>query len=114
MPISSKTRGTHATAPVRVTPAAARLLVEGLEEHADPEDAVRVSVIGGGRSGLQYGLDFDPEVRRDDLVIDLPGGRKIVIDPGSAGLMTGPTIDAKSVVGDPEDRLGLWFRLEGG
>lgn len=99
------------SAPVRVTPEAARLLVESLEEHAYPEDAVRVSVASGGRrSGLQYGIDFDPEIWLDDVVIELPGGRTLVIDSWSAELMAGVTIDAAPVASDPEGRLGFWFR----
>lgn len=98
------------SAPVRVTPVAARLLTESLEELAYPGDAVRVSVVGGGRSGLQYGLDFDPEVRPDDRVIALPGGRRLVVDPRSAELMPGVTIDAEPVGGDPDGRLGFCFR----
>ena len=68
------------SAPVRVTPVAARLLTESLEEFAYPEDAVRVAVVGGGTGGLQYGMDFDPEVRADNVVIALPGDRRLVID----------------------------------
>jgi iron-sulfur cluster assembly protein len=99
---------------VRISPEAAQLLTDGLAEFGDEGDAVRVSVVGGGLAGPQYGLDFDAEVRPDDLVLDLPGGRKAVVDPEIAAHMDGITIDVKPVESDPERRPGLWFRREGG
>lgn len=52
---------------------------------------LRVRVIGGGCSGLQYVLDFDHE-HEDDLVIDSEG-IKILLDPKTAQLVQGSTLD---------------------
>jgi iron-sulfur cluster assembly protein len=74
-----------------MTPAAVRQLKKDLEEEAGPGDGFRVSVVGGGRSGLQYGFDFGPE-EPGDTVLDL-GGMKILMDPQSAAHLQNATLD---------------------
>jgi len=53
---------------------------------------LRVFVSGGGCSGLQYGMTFDPSPREVDTVFTQHGLR-VVIDPQSLRYMDGATID---------------------
>lgn len=53
---------------------------------------VRVSVVGGGCSGFQYGLDFVEETDEDDLVSD-QGGARIFCDSFSASYLGGTKLD---------------------
>lgn len=54
--------------------------------------ALRVAVIGGGCSGLQYKMDLvDGPAKRDILVES--NGVRIVIDPKSALFVTGSELD---------------------
>jgi len=61
--------------------------VESLGEHY-----LRVGVQGGGCSGLQYSLNFDPQVEKFDKVFDVKGVR-IVVDLKSALYLQGTTLD---------------------
>jgi iron-sulfur cluster assembly protein len=54
--------------------------------------ALRVFVSGGGCSGLQYGMTFDPNPRDVDTVF-MQHGVRVVIDPQSLRYMEGATID---------------------
>jgi iron-sulfur cluster assembly accessory protein len=54
--------------------------------------ALRVFVSGGGCSGLQYGMTFDPNPRAIDTVV-VQHGMRVVIDPQSLQYMGGSTID---------------------
>ena len=53
---------------------------------------VRVSVKGGGCSGLMYNLDFDTKMGEDDKVFE-DKGIKIVVDQESLPYLTGSKID---------------------
>lgn len=48
-------------------------------ETMTPEHFVRVSVLGGGCSGLSYKMDFDNEIKADDQVFE-DKGIKLVTD----------------------------------
>jgi iron-sulfur cluster insertion protein len=78
--------------PVYFTPAAVDAVRKALKEEGEEGDFLRVSVVGGGCSGYQYGLDFDKEERMGDLVLDYDGV-KIVIDPISVGYLKGTVVD---------------------
>lgn len=54
--------------------------------------ALRVSVDGGGCSGLSYNLTFDDSRREDDLHLE-QDGVPIVVDAESARYLQGITID---------------------
>ena len=53
---------------------------------------VRVSVVGGGCSGYQYGLDFEENAQYGDLVLDV-SGVKVFVDPMSAPYLKGTMVD---------------------
>lgn len=44
---------------------------------------LRVGVKGGGCSGLSYVMDFDEKIEPTDVVVDLEGGLKVIIDKKS-------------------------------
>ena len=65
---------------VRVTETAAGKIKELMDRDGRPEDhGLRLKVIGGGCSGLQYQLDFDEATRTDDSVIEAYGIRVLSI-----------------------------------
>lgn len=78
--------------PVFFTAAAVEAVSNALKEEGEEGDFLRVSVVGGGCSGYQYGLDFDKEERMGDVVLDF-SNVKIVIDPVSVGYLRGTVVD---------------------
>lgn len=55
-------------------------------------EGLRVSVSGGGCSGLQYGMALEPAPRGDDTVVEI-GEIKVFIDPESAPMLADVTVD---------------------
>jgi len=55
---------------------------------------LRVAVRPGGCSGYSYEMFFDSETEGDDLVTDYEGV-KVVVDPTSAQMLVGATLDYK-------------------
>lgn len=77
---------------VKVTEQAGNRLRGLLERQNRPQGALRVSVVGGGCSGLQYKMDLvDGPANRDIMVPSL--GVNIVVDPKSALFVSGSEID---------------------
>jgi len=77
---------------IKLTENASRHLRSLLEKQGRPEGALRVAVIGGGCSGLQYKMDLvDGPVPRDILV--LSSNVRVVIDPKSALFVSGSVLD---------------------
>ena len=73
----------------------ASLKVKELIEAEGVEDlALRVAVRPGGCSGFQYDMFFDTELADDDLA-QMFGPVKVVVDPASAQLLSGATLDYK-------------------
>ena len=62
------------------------------ESTEDSKDGLRVAVMGGGCSGLQYKLGWD-EAKEDDVIQEYPNGVKILVDPKSAPLLVGSTLE---------------------
>ena len=56
--------------------------------------ALRVEVRAGGCSGFAYEMYFDSDVASDDLTVE-QGGVRVLVDPASAPLLTGATLDYK-------------------
>ena len=77
-----------------VTDAAASKVGELLEEEGNPELFLRVAVRPGGCSGFSYEMFFDSDLADDDIQSGT-GGLKVVVDPASATLLTGSTLDYK-------------------
>lgn len=77
---------------IRVTSSAARKVSTLLSKQGRPQGVLRVAVMGGGCSGLQYKMDLqDQPANRDILVVS--GGIKVVVDPKSALYVTGSELD---------------------
>ena len=62
------------------------------EEGRSPEQIIRVSVKGGGCSGLMYDLGFDDEVKEGDKVY-ADNDVKILVDKKSLLYLLGTTLD---------------------
>lgn len=57
-----------------------------------PVEGLRVSVTGGGCSGLQYGLALEESAKSDDTIVEV-NDLKVFVDPSSAPLLKGVTVD---------------------
>ena len=53
---------------------------------------LRVKVVGGGCSGLQYQLSFDDQVGESDTALER-GGIRVIVDEKSALYLVGTTLD---------------------
>ncbi|HET9092028.1 MAG TPA: iron-sulfur cluster insertion protein ErpA [Acidimicrobiales bacterium] len=80
--------------PVTLSDAAAVKVGELLAQEGNPELALRVAVRPGGCSGYSYEMFFDSEIADDDVVRSF-GDVRIVVDPESAELLKGSTLDYK-------------------
>jgi len=79
--------------PVSLTDAATQKVAELLAEEADSDGlALRVAVRPGGCSGYSYDMFFDAEIAEDDIVRTF-SGVKVAVDPESAELLKGATLD---------------------
>jgi iron-sulfur cluster assembly accessory protein len=76
----------------RVTDAAVGRLQQLLEKAAKPEGALRIAVIGGGCSGLQYKMDLIDGPTARDIMVPWKTAR-VVIDPKSALYVSGSELD---------------------
>lgn len=81
------------TEAVRLSPTAIARVKVLLQREKRPDPAgLRVSVVGGGCSGLQYSLELDDAPREDDAVYDYEGVR-VFVDPTSAPYLSGMSVD---------------------
>ena len=77
---------------IRLTENASNKIKSLLDRQGRPEGVLRVAVVGGGCSGLQYKMDLqDQPASRDILVMSV--GVKVVVDPKSALYVTGSELD---------------------
>lgn len=65
---------------------------------------LRVSVMGGGCSGFQYGFELDDARNEDDIAV-VRNGATVVIDSVSLGYMEGAEIDFV------DDLIGASFKV---
>lgn len=79
---------------ITVTESAATKVRELLDQEGE-ELALRVAVRPGGCSGFSYEMFFDGEVAADDVASEQANGVKVVVDPTSATMLTGATLDYK-------------------
>jgi iron-sulfur cluster assembly protein len=77
---------------VKVSEKAGAKLTSLLTRQGRPQGALRVAVIGGGCSGLQYKMDLvDGPANRDIMVQS--SGVSVVVDPKSALFVSGSVLD---------------------
>jgi iron-sulfur cluster assembly protein len=77
---------------IRISEAASRKLRGLLERQGRPQGALRVAVIGGGCSGLQYKMDLVDGPANRDIMVESSAVR-VVIDPKSALFVSGSELD---------------------
>ncbi len=80
---------------IALTDFAATKVAELIAQEGSAEElALRVAVRPGGCSGYSYEMFFDTEVADDDVLTSF-GAVKVVVDPVSAPLLVGATLDYK-------------------
>ena len=79
---------------IALTDNAASKVAELIQAEGDENLALRVAVRPGGCSGFSYEMFFDTDVAADDVTTETAGVR-VVVDPSSAQLLTGATLDYK-------------------
>ena len=85
--------------PVVLTDKAAAKVKELLAQENGEELALRVAVKPGGCSGFSYEMFFDSEVAADDVVRAF-GDVKVVVDPQSAEMLIGSSLDYSDGLND--------------
>jgi iron-sulfur cluster assembly protein/iron-sulfur cluster insertion protein len=79
---------------ITLTESAASKVKELLDQEGDDRLALRVAVRPGGCSGFSYEMFFDADKADDDMEQSY-GPVKVVVDPTSAQLLNGATLDYK-------------------
>ena len=88
------TTETDVTPAIILTDDATSKVAELLEQEGNAELALRVAVRPGGCSGFSYEMFFDTDVADDDMASTF-GSVRVVVDPTSASLLQGSTLDYK-------------------
>lgn len=78
---------------IAVTDAASHKARELAGRQGTPAAALRIRVTAGGCSGFSYELAFDAQPAADDLVVTTSDGFRVLIDPRSAPILQGSTLD---------------------
>ena len=79
---------------ITITDIAANKVSELIKQEGDDALALRVAVRPGGCSGFSYEMFFDTDVAPDDITTSY-GDVRVVVDPSSAQLLDGATLDYK-------------------
>src|SRR6476661_8312622 len=77
---------------VKLTASAAQKVSSLLTKQGRPNGVLRVAVVGGGCSGLQYKMDLQDAPANRDILVESAGVR-VVVDPKSALYVTGSELD---------------------
>lgn len=84
---------------VKLTEAAGRKVSGLLQKQGRPGGVLRVAVLGGGCSGLQYKMDLQDAPANRDILVE-SAGVKVVVDPKSALYVTGSELDYVNALTD--------------
>ncbi|RIW38856.1 iron-sulfur cluster assembly accessory protein [Bacillus salacetis] len=79
---------------VVITEAAALQIKDMMKQNEEEGAFIRVSIKGGGCSGLSYGMGFEHEAAEDDMELELHG-IKVVVNKQDAPILNGTKIDYK-------------------
>src|ERR1700742_852804 len=82
---------------IKLTPNAAAKVGSLLKKQGRPKGVLRVAVVGGGCSGLQYKMDLQDNPANRDILVESAGVR-VVVDPKSALYVTGSELDYLSTL----------------
>ena len=77
---------------VKLTANAAKKVSTLLTKQGRANGVLRVAVVGGGCSGLQYKMDLQDGPANRDILVE-SGGVRVVVDPKSALYVTGSELD---------------------
>jgi iron-sulfur cluster assembly protein len=77
---------------VKLTANAAKKVSTLLARQGRANGVLRVAVVGGGCSGLQYKMDLQDGPASRDILVE-SGGVRVVVDPKSALYVTGSELD---------------------
>ena len=77
---------------IKVTESAAKKVGSLLTRQGRAQGVLRVAVVGGGCSGLQYKMDLQDGPASRDILVE-SGGIRVVVDPKSALYVTGSQLD---------------------
>ena len=77
---------------IKLTENAARKVTSLLTKQGRPTGVLRVAIVGGGCSGLQYKMDLQDAPANRDFLVESAGVR-VVVDPKSALYVTGSELD---------------------
>lgn len=77
---------------IKVTASAAKKVGSLLTKQGRAQGVLRVAVVGGGCSGLQYKMDLQDGPANRDFLVESAGIR-VVVDPKSALYVTGSELD---------------------
>jgi iron-sulfur cluster assembly accessory protein len=77
---------------IKVSASAARKVSTLLTKQGRANGVLRVAVVGGGCSGLQYKMDLQDAPANRDIMVE-SAGIKVVVDPKSALYVTGSELD---------------------
>ena len=77
---------------IKLTSNAATKISSLLQKQGRPGGVLRVAVVGGGCSGLQYKMDLQDAPANRDILVET-GGVRVVVDPKSALYVTGSELD---------------------
>jgi iron-sulfur cluster assembly protein len=75
-----------------LTASAEKAIARFIKGAESPVAGMRISVTGGGCSGMQYALALEDSARADDTVIEC-GGVSIFVDPLSVPMLQGVMVD---------------------
>src|ERR1051325_5044498 len=77
---------------IKLTTSAGQKVGTLLTRQGRPNGVLRVAVIGGGCSGLQYKMDLQDGPANRDILVE-SAGIKVVVDPKSALYVSGSELD---------------------
>jgi iron-sulfur cluster assembly protein len=90
--------------PLRVTENAVRRIRFLREKESKPQGALRLRIIAGGCSGMQYRMDMADAPRATDVIVS-ESDVKVFVDPKSMAYLKGSTLEWE------EDLLGGQFKI---
>ena len=77
---------------ITLTPNAISAVDKFIKGSATPVAGLRIAISGGGCSGFQYGMSLEEARSEDDTVLEY-GSVTLLVDPLSAPLLDGVTVD---------------------
>ncbi len=77
---------------IKLTESAGKKVSSLLTKQGRASGVLRVAVVGGGCSGLQYKMDLQDSPANRDILVETAGVR-VVVDPKSALYVTGSELD---------------------